>query len=263
MLRVGIVGGTGKLGKDIIDLLLESKEIAVGAVVTRKDNQYVGCDIGSLVGRQLAKIAVTDDILKSTDGCDVLIDCTSAEALENNFNAYLVIKKPIIIATTGFGEETQAKVREMSMYVPVVYCPNFSIGVYKFIKLLKYAALELGADTDIEIIESHHNTKKDKPSGTAKKIAEAITGQLKRDSDIPIHSIRAGSIVGEHTVIFANSEGEQIEMTHRLTSRSSCAKGIVMAVNWIIDKENGLYGIEDIFQGNSDKQSGFQIADYL
>jgi 4-hydroxy-tetrahydrodipicolinate reductase len=237
MLRVGIVGGAGKLGRNIIDLLLESTEIAVGAVIVSKNSQYAGCDIGLLAGRQPMGIVVADDIYKSADSCDVFVDSTSADALQSNLTAYLALKKPVIIATTGFGEEIQERICELSKQVPVVYSPNFSIGVYKFIKLVKYAAQELDADYDIEVIEAHHNTKKDKPSGTARKIAKSITNTRPED-DVPIHSIRAGSIVGEHTVIFANSEGEQIELSHRLTSRKNCAKGIVTTINWIYNKGN-------------------------
>lgn len=252
MLKVGIVGGTGKLGREVVSALLECKESTVGAVIARKGNPMVGSDIGSLVGRPNVHLTVTDDLMESSGNCDLYIDCTSAEAFTENYDAYFAVNKPIIVATTGFDESTQENIRRLSGYVPIVLCPNFSIGVYRFLKLVRYAVREFGSSMDIEIMDYHHKQKKDKPSGTAFQIAQAIRKVQGECPDCPeepiaIHSIRAGNLVGEHRVLFVNSENERFELSHQLASRDSFAQGVVTAIRWIHGKEKGLHGMDDIF----------------
>lgn len=252
MIRAGIVGGTGKLGKDILSLLWERGEVQIGAVVVRPGHPLIGSDACSLIDGRVTNAFVTDDLLQAAQHCDVLIDCANAEAFGGHYDAYFSANKPIVVATTGFSAEDMEKMKRLANFMPIVLCPNFSIGVYKFIKLVEYAARLLDSDMDVDIFDYHHKWKKDKPSGTAQKLAETIeaafVGSAGREGDIPIHSVRAGSIVGEHRVLFVNEDNERIELSHQIFSRKSFAKGVVQTVKWIKNQEKGLFGIEDIFQ---------------
>ena len=125
-------------------------------------------------------------------------------------------------------------------------CPNFSIGVYKFLKLIRLAATEFGVDSDIDIIEYHHKFKKDKPSGTAMAIEQSIRDTGVREL-IHTHSIRSGNIIGEHSVLFTTKDNERIEISHKIYSREGFSKGVIDTIKWISNKESGLFGIEDIF----------------
>lgn len=250
MVRAGIVGGTGKLGKDILAQLLDRKDLAVGAVVARRESPFVGSDAASLVGRLPAGIPVCAGVEEAADRCDIYIDCTNAEAFRTNVRAYQAAGKPVIVATTGFGTDEQEGLGILSRQVPVVICPNFSLGVYKFLKLVRFAAELFDSDMDVDILEYHHKQKKDIPSGTARRMAELIGevhGKPGTEGRIAVHSIRAGNLIGEHSVSFINGENERIELSHHIFSRESFAKGVIRTVEWIMDQKAGLYGMEDIF----------------
>jgi 4-hydroxy-tetrahydrodipicolinate reductase len=247
MIKVGIVGGTGKLGKDILGLLLDHEEMEVGAVITRRNNKYVGGDAGALTDNRTTGITVTDDILAAKDCCDLFIDCTNAQAfMEDNYGAYVLTNKPVIVATTGFNAQDTDKIARLAQSAAVVICPNFSIGVFQFLKLVRLAAREFGIHSDIDIFDYHHKMKKDKPSGTALKIRDAIqdTGL---ETPIAIHSVRAGHMIGEHSVLFTTEENERIELSHKIYSREGFSRGVITAIKWINQRETGLYGLEDIF----------------
>lgn len=246
MIRVGIVGGTGKLGSDIIRLLMDHNEITLGAVIARKINPFVGKDVGSIIDKQNTDIRIQDDVLGSREKCDVYIDCTNADSFINNYEAYVLSNKPVIIATTGFDSKQMRKIHELAESIPVVICPNFCIGVYKFLKLIRLAAIEYGLNADIDIFEYHHKHKKDKPSGTAMAIASTIrdTG---REEHIHLHSVRAGNIIGEHSILFTN-DNERIEISHKIYSREGFSRGVIETIKWMIHQEAGLFGIEDIIR---------------
>lgn len=247
MIRVGIVGGTGKLGKDIIRLLIEHTEITLGAVVARKNNPFAGKELGSLIESQITDIIIQDDILGASEKCDLYIDCTNVDSFMENYDAYVLGNKPVIIATTGFESKDMEKINLLAESIPVVICPNFSIGVYKFLKLIKLAASEFCIDANIDILEYHHKFKKDKPSGTAIEIAKTIR-ESGFEEQINVHSVRAGNIVGEHSVLFTTDDNERIEISHKIYSRDGFSRGVMETIKWIIDKDVGLYGIEDIFK---------------
>lgn len=247
MIKVGIVGGTGKLGKDIIKLLSDQTDILIGAVVARKGNPFVGNDLGSLIDGLFPNILIEDNIPDSINKCDIYIDCTSAEAMMSNYDAYRLANKPVIIATTGFNTEDIERLSTLSSSIPIVICPNFSIGVFKFLKLNKLAATEFGMNSDIDIFEYHHKYKKDKPSGTAIAIAHSIKDTGLEDP-INIHSVRSGNIIGEHSVMFTTNDNERIEIAHKIYSRAGFSKGVIETIKWISSKQAGLYGIEDIFE---------------
>ena len=166
-------------------------------------------------------------------------------------------KKPIVICTTGIAKEGLAKIKSASSEIPIVFSPNMSVGVSLLFKLVGEVA-DIIPDYDVEIVEAHHNQKKDAPSGTALKLAEIISSKLNlehvygrcgnvgaRKKEIGIHAIRAGDIVGDHTVIFATN-GERIELTHRAQSRDTFAVGAVKAAKWVFGKKPGLYTMQDV-----------------
>lgn len=254
MIRVGVVGGTGKLGKDIIGLLSGHGDMEAAAVVTRKGNPYAGKDISALTGGgEETGRRITEDIRETFGLCDVYIDCTNAEVFRENAGAYLEVRKPVILATTGFDDEGEKQIRALSRLVPVVVAPNLSIGVYRFLQLVRTAAQLLDAGVDIDIVEAHHKGKKDSPSGTANRLKEIIGEERRRktgaeaEREISVHSIRAGAIVGEHTVQFISGDNERITLSHAIESRTAFAEGAVRAVKWIMGQDQGLYGPEDVF----------------
>lgn len=246
MIRVGIVGGTGKLGRDIIKLLLDQADISIGAVIARRNNPYVGKDLGALIDDRSTNIVIQDNITDTIEKCDLYIDCTTADSTMTNYDAYSLANKPVVIATTGFTQGDIERIAKLSVSMPIVICPNFSIGVYKFLKLIKLAAEEFGLISDLDIFEYHHKFKKDKPSGTAIAIANTIRDSGIEDQ-ISIHSVRSGNIIGEHSVLFTTNDNERIEISHKIYSREGFSKGVIQTIKWISRKQSGLYGIEDIF----------------
>lgn len=248
MIRVGIVGATGKLGRDIAGLLTQREDMAVGAVIGRSGSPWIGQDLGMVTGSGETGLRITGDLLATKDECDVYIDCTHAKALmEDNFPAYALLHKPVIVATTGFGPAELERLTGLSLSMPVAICPNFSMGVYKFLKLVRLAAEEFGQHADIDVSEIHHKFKKDQPSGTAKKIRDTIL-QTGVESPVHMHSIRAGQVIGEHSVLFTTPENERIELSHKVYSREGFAQGVFTVIQWISQRPPGLYGLEDIFE---------------
>lgn len=212
------------------------------------------------VGKPLGKGKIVDDLWEIIENGDAVVEFAFPAATLKNLEVATQFNKPYIIGTTGFSEGELAGIKTISQKIPVISSPNFSIGVNLLFKLTEEAAKILGESFDVEIIEVHHNQKKDAPSGTAKKLAEilqktknikkivfgreGITGERSKD-EIGVLSVRAGDVVGEHTVIFAQ-EGERLELVHRATSRLAFAQGVIKAVRFIIGKPPGLYGMDAI-----------------
>jgi 4-hydroxy-tetrahydrodipicolinate reductase len=204
-----------------------------------------------------------DDLAKEIGGCDVVIDFSHPSATEAIGRACLDASKPWVIGTTGHSGDERASIEMASKSLPVVLSPNFSVGVNALFWLTREAARMLGEDFDLEIVETHHRLKKDAPSGTAKKLAEILCEVRKLDyatnarhgregligerpaREIGVHSIRAGDVVGDHTVTFA-APGERLELTHKASSRGTFAAGALRAARWIVGKPPGLYSMEDV-----------------
>ena len=206
MLKISVVGCTGKLGSIIAKKIYSTGNLELFNAIGRKGNKYIGQDISSIIGGQERRLEIGDSIANA-DVCDVFIDCTNAgNLLSNNYEQYLSIKKPVVIATTGFDAAGMERLKELSRNIPVMQSGNFSIALHDFIETLKFAVSRVSDDTDVSIIELHHNQKKDAPSGTAIMIQEALINNNSRlnYNNVHISSIRGGTIVGEHQVIFAN-----------------------------------------------------------
>jgi 4-hydroxy-tetrahydrodipicolinate reductase len=220
--RVLLIGAAGRMGKTISDLANADSEIEVA----------LQCDLG-------------DPIEPAMKNCDVAIDFSNADAISEICAAAAHHRKPLVIGTTGHSQEQRGLIEETSQSLPIVFASNFSIGVNVLFWLTRKASEQLGGDFDAEIVETHHNLKKDAPSGTAKTLAEVLKATKKRQDEIPIQSIRQGGVVGEHTVIF-NGPSERLELTHRAASREIFARGALRAAKWIINQPPGLYSMQDV-----------------
>lgn len=220
--RVLLVGAGGRMGQ------------AVAAAVARDDSVTI-----------TAGLERGDSIAPAIESCDAVIDFSSADATEAICRACAEHRKPLILGTTGHSAAQKDSVVAAAKNIPLVFAANFSIGVNVLFALTRSAAGLLGNDFDLDVIEMHHRTKKDAPSGTAKRLLEILQEVRGGNSAIPAQSIRAGDIVGEHTVIFAGA-GERLELTHRAASRETFAAGAVRAARWAMTQAPGLYRMEDV-----------------
>ena len=236
MIKLGIAGVCGRMGRRIFELASVDKEFEIKLALERKGTP--------VIGKELKKIKVSSN----ADGMfliDVLIDFTAADALETNLDHLAKYKKAAVIGTTGANSTQLNKIEEISKVVPVVFSPNMSIGVNVLFTLLPEISRRLGPDYSIEIVEAHHRMKKDAPSGTAKKMQEILRASGAKE--IPAHSIRLGDIVGDHTVIFCGN-AERIEVKHQAHSRDLFAIGALKAAKWVYDKPAGLYSMQDVLK---------------
>lgn len=246
MIKIAIVGCTGKLGSAIMKSALKSTDVEVCYAIARKGNQFVGKSISELIGGK-CDLSIIDDIEAATD-CDIYIDCTNAETFMNNsYSKYEKMQKPLIIATTAFTKEDIEKIVLLAINIPVFMSGNFSVALHDFIETIKFYARRISPDTDVQIVEYHHNQKKDAPSGTALMIKDALldaNNTISKDK-VSICSIRGGNIFGEHEVIFANCKDEVVTFKHQVSSREPFADGAIEMSKWIIKQAKGLYGMDD------------------
>ena len=263
MLRIAITGAAGRMGKTLIEACQQADGCSVNAAIERPGSSLIGADAGELSGVGLLDVKLVDDVANVVDDFDTLIDFTSIETTLNNLQICKANGKHIIIGTTGFSEEQKEIIKNAAEETAVVFAPNMSVGVNLCLKLLQTAASILSEDYDIEIVEAHHRHKVDAPSGTAIRMGEVIADTLNRDlsecavygregqtgarkpETIGFETVRAGDIVGEHTVMFA-TDGERVEITHKASSRMTFAKGAVRAARWLQDKDKGLYDMQDV-----------------
>lgn len=263
MLRIAVVGASGRMGQCLVKAAAESGQSQLAVAVSRPGSTALGQDAGALAGIGVLGVEVTDNLAAATEHFDVLIDFTRPESTMQYLETCRQAGKGIIIGTTGFSEPEKAEITAAAQDIPVVYAPNMSVGVNLSLKLLELAAKVMGEYTDIEIVEAHHRHKIDAPSGTALRMGEVVANALGRDlNDCAIYgregftgererrtigfsTIRAGDIVGEHTVMFAD-EGERLEITHKASSRMTFANGAVRAALWLNGKVPGLYDMQDV-----------------
>jgi 4-hydroxy-tetrahydrodipicolinate reductase len=263
MVQAIVAGAGGRMGGRIINMIQKTEGIGLGAAFERADSPAVGQDVGLVVGSVPQGITVADSLESVIDQGDVIIDFTVSKASLEHARTAALHKRPMVIGTTGFTSEELKEIRELAEGFPCVLAPNMSVGINLLYKLVETAAKVLGDDYDIEIIEAHHRMKKDAPSGTALQLGRVAAASLGRDFDkvgvferhgligergkneIGIQTIRAGDIVGEHTVLFGGM-GERIELVHRASSRDTFAKGAVRAALWIVGQSAGFYDMQDV-----------------
>lgn len=263
MVRVAISGANGRMGVSLLNACQASEAVVLGAALVRSGHAWVGKSVGELVGASVQTVQVQDDLSHVVDDFDVLIDFTLPEASLAYLDFCCAENKAIVIGTTGFSEQQREQIKCAAEQIPVLFAPNMSVGVNLSLKLLEMTAKVMGDEADIEVIEAHHRHKVDAPSGTALRMGEVVAKVLGRDlsqcaiygregrtgerdqKTIGFSTIRAGDIVGEHTVMFA-TEGERIEITHKASSRMTFAKGAVRAATWIKGRPKGLYDMQDV-----------------
>ena len=262
MTRIAITGAAGRMGRALIEAVSQS-DATLHVAVERPGSDVIGLDAGELAGIGKNGVHIVDDIKSVLGEFDVLIDFTRPEVSENNLLICRDADKKMVIGTTGFDEAQKTLIRQASEQIGVVFAPNMSVGVNLCFKLLDLAARVMGDYSDIEVIEAHHRHKVDAPSGTALRMGEVVAAALGRDlkdcavygregqtgerdrKTIGFETIRAGDIVGEHTVMFADM-GERVEITHKASSRMTFAKGAVRAAGWIMHHDHGLFDMQDV-----------------
>ncbi len=250
------------MGRHLVQACAAAEGTALTQAIEKADNSLIGSDAGLVAGIDAQNVLISDSL--DTDKFDVLIDFTHPTVTARYLDLCLQHnKKMVIIGTTGCDQALENKLSAAGETIAIMYAPNMSVGVNLCLQLLRTAATVLGDTVDIEIIEAHHRDKIDAPSGTALKMGQVIAESLGRDLDscavygregqtgvrqrqtIGFETIRAGDIVGEHTVLFA-ADGERIEITHKASSRMTFANGAVRASQWIMQKEHGLYSMRDV-----------------
>jgi 4-hydroxy-tetrahydrodipicolinate reductase len=263
MLNVAIGGANGRMGKTLIQAIQEIPEITIGAASVIENSPDLGKDVGLIGGVDPLHVVTIHDFEQVIDDFDLLIDFTGTEATLKHLDLCCKYGKQMVIGTTGFTEEEKQYIQAAGQKIALVFAPNMSVGVNVLFKLIEQATRVLGDSSDIEIIEAHHRHKVDAPSGTAlemgeiaahvlgKKLAEvAVYGREgiigeREDKTIGFETIRAGDIVGDHTIMFA-SPGERIEITHKSSSRMTYANGALRAAMWLQDKDKGVYSMQEV-----------------
>jgi 4-hydroxy-tetrahydrodipicolinate reductase len=249
-IRIAISGCAGRMGSKVAILALKDSSFSITGAFEAKGHVSIGQDLGSLIGAKALGITISDDAKKCIQNSDVLIDFTIPEVTIENVRLSVSLKKPIIIGTTGLSDEQKKILAEAAKSIPMVFSPNMSLGVNLLFELAKTAASRLGSAYDVEIVEAHHHAKKDSPSGTAKRLAESIAeGRKQGAHQIPIHAIRAGDIVGDHSVIFAGPF-ERLELIHQAHSRDAFALGALRAAQFAVSQKSGLYDMSHVLKGN-------------
>ncbi len=263
--RIALVGCNGRMGKVLVEAINLNPEARLTAALERPGSAVLGLDVGELNGLGTLGVTITDDLAKVKDEFDLIIDFTRPEATLAHLAFAREQGKKIVIGTTGFTDEGKRAINQAAEQMGVVFASNYSVGVNLVFKLLEQAAKVMGDYTDIEIIEGHHRHKVDAPSGTALSMGEVVAKTLGRDlkqcavygregitgerdrNTIGFATIRAGDLVGEHTVMFADI-GERVEITHKASSRLTFANGAVRAAVWLATQPAGLYDMQDVLQ---------------
>jgi 4-hydroxy-tetrahydrodipicolinate reductase len=254
-MKVIIAGAAGRMGRALVEAADEAPQVEIAGIFEFKGNAAAGEKIGSAT--------LVDDPSALWGSTDALIEFTTPEATLAHLDEAVAAGLKVVIGTTGMDAAGIEKIKQAAEKVPICFAPNFSVGINLLINLISQAARTLGDDYDVEVIEAHHRHKKDAPSGTAIRLAEALADALDRNleenavyerkgiigerpaKEIGIQTLRGGDIVGEHTIMFAGI-GERLELTHRASSRQTFARGAVRAAQWLEDKAPGLYDMQDV-----------------
>ncbi|SDY06531.1 4-hydroxy-tetrahydrodipicolinate reductase [Allochromatium warmingii] len=262
-IRIAIAGAGGRMGHNLVQAVTETDGLTLGAATERAGSSLIGADAGELAGVGQLKVPIVAELASVLADFDVLIDFTAPAATLAHLALCCAAGKRMVIGTTGLDATQRAAITAAGADIGIVFAPNMSIGVNLCFKLLDIAARVLGDEVDIEIIEAHHRHKVDAPSGTALRMGEVIADALGRDlkevavygregqtgararHTIGFETIRAGDVVGEHSVWFA-ADGERVEIAHKASSRMTFARGAARAARWIADHERGCFDMQDV-----------------
>ena len=263
MTTIAVAGGGGRMGREIIKAVVENPEAALAGGFDQPDHADLGRDLGALAGCGSLKVLLSDDFDQACSGAQVLIDFTAPEGTVQHAKVAEERNLALVVGTTGMDPDQVAVLERAAGKIPVVFAPNMSVGVNVLLRIVEEAARILGPAYDLEIVEAHHKMKVDAPSGTALALARAVAagqgldldqvgvferwGKVgpRKENEIGVQTVRAGDIVGEHTLMMAGP-GERLEFIHRAHSRSNFAQGAVRAALWTIGREPGLYSMRDV-----------------
>jgi len=262
--RVVIVGVSGRMGQALVRVASEFPQVRITGAVASAGSASLSRDAGVLAGQAPMGIEVTGDLPAALAAADVAIDFSQPYATRANIAACRGARKPLVVGTTGFAADlTEAELDAAAGEIPLLIAPNTSLGVALLTELVRRAGRALPPEFDIEVIEAHHRTKRDAPSGTALALAraagearglapsEALSatsgGRVgpRRDGEIGFAIVRGGDIVGEHTVLFAGL-GEELRLSHRAGDRAIFARGALRAALWLLGRPPGRYSMSDI-----------------
>jgi 4-hydroxy-tetrahydrodipicolinate reductase len=264
-LGIIVCGVGGRMGGAVVRAIQQSSNFKLTGAIDKPGSARLGKDAGEVSAASRLGIEITDKIDAVLKPNTVIIDFTNPEASLGFLRSVAKRRTPIVVATTGFNPKQQAEIKRLARRTPTLLSANTSLGVNVLVSLLSKAAKMLGDDYDVEIIETHHRFKEDAPSGTALALGRSVANALNRDLDrvaingrqgivgertekeIALLSVRAGDIVGEHTVIFGGI-GERLEFIHRAHSRDTFARGALRAAQWLAKKQIGLYSMQDMLR---------------
>jgi len=259
--RVAISGAAGRMGRCLVEACQNAPGLTLSAALERKGSSVVGADAGELAGIGRLGVPIVDQL--AAESFDVLVDFTRPEVTLSILDLCRSAGKKLVVGTTGFSQQQRDTLIDASGDIAMVVAPNMSVGVNLCFKLLETAAKVLGDEVDIEIIEAHHRYKVDAPSGTALRMGDVVATALGRDlktdavygreghtgerdrKTIGFSTVRAGDIVGDHTVMFAGI-GERVEITHKASSRMTFANGAMRTAAWVMNQDSGLYDMQDV-----------------
>lgn len=260
---MAVVGAGGRMGRMLVQAIQAHGAARLVAATEHPESSLLGRDAGELAGVGMLGVELAGDAARAFQPGCVVIDFTRPAATFAHLELAVAQGCPMVIGTTGFDGAGRERIRQAAGHIPIVFAPNFSVGVNLMFQLAAQAARALGESVDIEIIEAHHRHKVDAPSGTALGLGQAIASALDRNlQDVAVYgregetgardrrtigfaTVRGGDIVGDHTALFAG-DGERLEITHRASSRMTFAQGAVRAAVWVQGRSAGLYGMADI-----------------
>jgi len=263
MTRVAIAGAAGRMGRHLVEACVHKPETTLTVALEHAQSSLVGSDAGAVAGVGLLDVPIESQLTDKIEKFDVLVDFTQPTATLEHLAICRQYQKRMVIGTTGLTRPQQELIEQAAADIAIVWAPNMSVGMNIVFKLLEVAAQAFGEQADIEIIEAHHRHKLDAPSGTALKMGQIIAQSLNRDLEqcaiygrqghtgardrqtIGFETIRAGDIVGEHTVMFADT-GERVEISHKASSRMTFAKGALRAAHWVMQHQQGLFDMQAV-----------------
>ncbi|MEW5721942.1 MAG: 4-hydroxy-tetrahydrodipicolinate reductase [Thermodesulfobacteriota bacterium] len=263
MVNVIVAGAAGRMGARIVRAVLEAKELELVGAYERLDHPDLGRDVGLVSGVGELGLPLAGSLDEVLEAGEVIIEFTEPRATMADLEKAAATGRAMVVGTTGFSPEQSARMKELGTVMRLVAAPNMSVGLNLLFKLVGEVARILGPGYDLEIVEAHHRLKKDAPSGSALRLAEALAKATGRrlgecavygreglvgqrpEGEIGVLAVRAGDIVGDHTVIYGGI-GERVEITHRAHSRDTFARGAVRAAAWVADQKPGFYDMQDV-----------------
>lgn len=247
MIQVVVHGAEGRMGKLITELVAAAEDCQLAGLVTERGR---GQDIGGF--HPTLPLLGQDQMAKELPSGCVIIDFSLAPALDGLILQAVTLEAPLVIGTTGFTNDQKSALNHFATQYPVVHAANFSVGIPALQMLLQLLAKTLPGGFDVEQVETHHSSKVDKPSGTARHLADVYESTRNSAATVTTHSQRLGGTIGEHTWTFSDEE-ESLVLTHRAHSRKAFLRGILPSVRFVSDRKPGMYGLTQVLQGLAEK----------